>query len=65
MLDPLLYNRIFQRDKDGASILEELASLFYDRPGYQLGGSVNDTIYKEGQRSVVAFIMNKAGDRND
>ena len=57
---PKIYYRIFQQDGDGQSILDELAALFYDRLSYCKGDSY-ETAYKEGQRSVVAFIIRKCG----
>lgn len=54
------YARIFQEDKDGQAILNELATLFYDRQSYVKGDS-HETAFKEGQRSVVAFLIRKCG----
>lgn len=59
-IEPKIYDRIFQMDKDGQAILEELARLFYDRPSYTQGDT-HETAYKEGQRSVVAFLIRKCG----
>ena len=53
------YNRIFQKDNDGKAVLEELCRQFYDRPSY-VKGDAYDTAFKEGQRSVVAFILHKS-----
>lgn len=58
-----MYYRIFQQDKDGQAILDELAALFYDRQSYVKGDSY-ETAFKEGQRSIVAFIINKCGQIN-
>lgn len=60
MLDPLIYNRLFQRDQDGVNILEELMTLFYDRQSYTRGDT-HETAFKEGARSVVKYIMAKSG----
>lgn len=59
-VDSKIYNRIFQQDKDGQAILDELSALFYDRPSYVKGDS-HEMAYKEGQRSVVALIIRKCG----
>lgn len=58
--DPV-YNRMFQQDSDGAAILEELAALFHDQPGYVPGESrPEDAVFAEGQRSVVRYIMTRS-----
>ncbi len=54
------YHRIFQQDKDGQTIFNELAALYYDRPSH-VKGDPYETAYKEGQRSVVAFLIRKCG----
>ena len=59
-VDPSIYSRIFQQDKDGQAILDELAALFYDRPSYTKGDPY-ETAFKEGQRSVIALIIRKCG----
>jgi len=59
-LDPKIYERIFQKDKDGLAVLDELSRLFYDRPSYVKGDS-HETAFKEGQRAVVAFLITKCG----
>lgn len=66
----VLYSNIFTKNKDGEIILEELCKLFYDRPSYTKGDDAMFTAYKEGQRSVIAFILRKAaltleGESND
>lgn len=55
----LIFNRIFGRDKDGKSILDELNRIFYNRPSHVKGESALDTAFREGQRAVVAFINGK------
>ena len=59
-VDPSIYNRIFQQDKDGQAILDELSGLFYDRLSYTKGDT-HETAFKEGQKSVVAFLIRKCG----
>ena len=54
------YYRIFQQDKDGQMILDELAALFYDRQSY-IKGDPHETSFREGQRSTIAFIIRKCG----
>lgn len=60
MVEPMIYNRIFQRDQDGMNILEELIKLYYDRKSY-VKGDTHDTAFREGQRDVVKFLLNKSG----
>ena len=60
MVEPNIYDRIFQQDKDGQAILDELSALFYDRPSY-VKGDPHETAYKEGQRSVIALIIRRCG----
>lgn len=61
MVDAALYNRLFEKDGDGKLVVEELCRLFYDRPSYKKGDDAMTAAYGEGQRSVVSFIMHKAG----
>lgn len=61
LVDPVLYNRIFEQDTDGKAILAELLRLFYDRPSYKKGDDGMMAAYGEGQRSVVSFILHKTG----
>lgn len=56
---PVVYNRIFGRDKDGKAILEELNRVFYNRPSFMPGDDALSAAYKEGQRSVVALLNRK------
>lgn len=59
MIDRSVYNRIFARDKDGKAVLDNLNRVFYDRPTYTQGESERDMAFKEGQRSVVAYLNSK------
>lgn len=59
-VDPKIYNRIFQQDRDGQAVLDELSRLYYDRPSYTKGDT-HETAFKEGQRSVVSFLIHKCG----
>ncbi len=55
-----IYSRIFQQDHDGQAVLDELARLYYDRASYSQGDT-HETAFKEGQRSVVAYLIRKCG----
>ena len=58
-VNPIIFNRIFGRDKDGQAILDELNRVFYDRPSYQSSSDALGMAFREGQRSVVAHINAK------
>lgn len=60
MVDNKIYNRIFQQDKDGQAILDELSRLFYDRSSY-VKGDPYDTAFREGQRAVVSYLIHRCG----
>lgn len=55
-----IYVRLFQQDRDGQAVLDELARLYYDRASYTRGDT-HETAFKEGQRSVVAYLIRKCG----
>lgn len=59
----LIYNRLFQQDADGIAVLEELAARYYDRISY-VAGDPHATSFNEGARSVVLYILGKAGTTN-
>lgn len=59
----LIYNRLFQQDADGIAVLEELAGRYYDRSSY-VAGDPHATSFNEGARSVVLYILGKAGTTN-
>ena len=53
-----LYRRVFLHNPDGAKVLEDLSSLFYDVDVFVKGqDGVTETAYKAGRRSAVGFIM--------
>jgi hypothetical protein len=52
------YDAIFVKNGTGEKVLGELSALYYDRPSYTKGDHF-ETAYKEGQRSVVEFILRK------
>lgn len=59
-VDPVIFNRIFARDKDGKAILDELNRIYYNRASYQQSdGNALGMAYREGQRSVVAYLNRK------
>lgn len=55
------YQRVFQEDGDGSGIFDELATLFYDRPSYTPGDPPGTAEFKEGQRSVIFYLMQRMG----
>ena len=56
---PIVYARIFGRDKDGKAILDELNRIYYNKPSFRPGDDALDTAYREGQRSIVALLNMK------
>ena len=64
-LDPGIYARIFDENRDGANILEELTRRFA-RPAKLEGGidAVLATYHRDGQRSVLEFIVNRINQAN-
>ena len=63
MLPDIVYNNVLVKSKDGEEVLAELCKLFYDRPSYEKGDAMH-TAYREGQRSVIAFLLRKAAITN-
>jgi hypothetical protein len=55
-----IYNRVFQQDGDGVAILEELAARYHDCQSY-VQGDPHQTSFNEGARSVILYIMQRAG----
>jgi hypothetical protein len=58
-LPDLVYERLFQRDADGAAVLEELAMKFYDSNLF-VPGQPDQTNFNLGARSVIVYIMERA-----
>lgn len=58
LLTPQIYAVQFQVNKDGNQIFEEMCRIFYDQQSHTHGDPY-ETAFKEGQRSVMAFIINK------
>lgn len=63
MTPDIVYHNIFVKNRDGEEILADLCKLFYDRPSYEKGDATH-TAYREGQRSVIAFLLRKAAITN-
>lgn len=59
-LPDLVYNRLFQQDRDGMAVLEELAAMFYDQLSY-VPSDPHATTFNEGARSVILYIMQRSG----
>jgi hypothetical protein len=59
MTTPSTYQAIFEHDKRGAAILEELEQRFNRRSVYVRGGleAQRETDYRAGQQSVFAYIL--------
>ena len=60
-LDPVFFSEVFTTP-GGDKVLLELTRLYYDRPSYTKGDQF-ETAYKEGQRSVVEFILRKMAEK--
>ncbi len=53
-----LYKRVFIHNPDGARILEDLSSLFYDCEVFVPGqDGVTQTAFNAGRRKVVGYII--------
>ncbi|KAB0665645.1 hypothetical protein F6V25_07945 [Oryzomonas japonica] len=59
-LPDAVYNRVFQQDRDGAAILEELSSKYHDCASYVVGDP-HATSFNEGARSVILYLFKRAG----
>ncbi len=59
-IDPGIYARLFEENRDGANVLEELTRRFA-RPAKLEGGidAVLATYHRDGARSVIEFIVNR------
>lgn len=64
-MKPPIYKAVFEDDKRGAAILEELIQRF-SRPAVTTGGidAVLKTYHREGARSVVDFIVARINQAN-
>lgn len=54
------YQTAFSAHPAGQKVLEELTARFYDIASYTKNDS-HETAFKEGQRSVLRFIIGKLG----
>lgn len=62
------YKQVFEDTAQGQAILEELVSRFSMGPSFDEHNAVLKTYYREGQRSVINFILsriNRANGVND
>lgn len=59
---PKFYRDVFGKET-GESVLLELTSLYYDRISYTKGDPY-ETAFKEGQRSVIEFILRKIAEQD-
>jgi hypothetical protein len=62
MINSELYYNLF-KEGAGEKVLLELTGLYYDRISYTRGDPY-ETAYKEGQRSVLEFILRKIAEKN-
>ena len=64
-VDPSTYSRIFEGNKDGQLILEELCRV-YAKDCYVKGGRAAErqTLVNSGERNVVEFIIRKINQAN-
>ncbi|MGU2439554.1 Bbp19 family protein [Burkholderia cenocepacia] len=65
MIEPELYKQIFEDDRRGAAILEELTVKFA-RPAVTTGGidAILQTYVRDGQRRVIEYIVNRINRAN-
>ncbi len=63
-VNPKIYLSLFQVNPDGRKILTEMAFKFYDRLSYTEKDS-HATAFREGQRSVIQFIIQKCADAQE
>lgn len=64
-VDPQLYKQIFEDDRRGAAILDELMDRFA-RPAVTTGGidAILQTYHRDGMRRVVEFIVSQINRAN-
>lgn len=57
-IDPRVYARLFEEDREGAQVLDELTMRFA-RPAVTKGGidAVLQTYHNDGARAVIEFIV--------
>jgi hypothetical protein len=59
-VNPVDYNRLFTANKTGEEIFLELHAIFYQQQSHTPGDPYT-TAFKEGQRSVVSYLVGKIG----
>jgi hypothetical protein len=64
-IDPRVYARLFEEDREGAAVLDELAARFA-RPAVTKGGidAVLQTYHNDGARAVIEFIVARVNQAN-
>ena len=64
-ISPGIYARIFEENRDGANILEELTRRFARQAKLEGGiDAVLATYHRDGARSVIEFIVNRINQSN-
>ncbi|VWD22318.1 hypothetical protein [Burkholderia contaminans] len=65
MIEPEIYKQLFEDDRRGAAILEELTRVFA-RPAVTVGGidAILQTYLRDGQRRVIDFIVTQINRAN-
>ncbi|KVO56581.1 hypothetical protein [Burkholderia stagnalis] len=65
MTEPEIYKQIFEDDRRGAAILEDL-TLIFARPAVTTGGidAILQTYVRDGQRRVIEYIVNQINRAN-
>lgn len=58
------YKRVFEEDPAGQAILDDLVRRFSLPPSFDEHNAVLKTYYREGQRSVVNFILSRINRAN-
>lgn len=58
------YKQVFEDSSQGQAILEELVRRFSMGPSFDEHNAVLKTYYREGQRSVIEFIISRINRAN-
>ena len=57
------YTEVFET-KQGKEVLEDLVKTFHiNSTTYRKDGNINDVVFREGQRSVVLFILSQINNK--
>ena len=64
-LDPAVYQRVFEENREGQLVLEELVRIFHRHP-YVPGGleAQRETDYRAGQNKVIDHILTRINQAN-